>query len=249
MQIQVLLLVLLAWHAAIVTGFRSVNDAHSTFKFTDPPLSPEVASSSPLAEHQPSSNRTSEGPIPPDYLPKPPDDLNDADSTFDSPEPPLFPEVAPSPPLQLPSPNPTSEGPIPPDYLPNPPDLFSPSNGNEFYFPPPPGKINLPKWAKKVDGNFFLREYRRNLALLSVMDQKRVQADVLVYGDSITALNKPTNLSTGLIGSRAPFSRNFGDLNAEPLGIPADRIGNLMWRLAIGRERPTFRTPKVRRRN
>ncbi|KAH7619537.1 putative Platelet-activating factor acetylhydrolase IB subunit alpha2 [Nannochloris sp. 'desiccata'] len=246
MRTQAVLVVLLAWHAAVVIGYSSLNDAESTFNFTEPPLSPELAPSHVL-QLSPSIAK-SEGPIPPDYLPKPPDGVSPPPTS----QGPIPPDYLPKPPDGV-SPSPTFQDPIPPDYLPKPPDGVSPTNiggGYKIPSPPPPRPVppvnlNLPKWVKKVKGDFFLREYRRNLALLSALDQKMVQADVLVYGDSITALNKPTNLSTGLKGSRVPFTRNFGDLNAEPLGIPADRIGNLMWRLAVGRELPTFKHPKV----
>lgn len=203
MRVQVVLLVLLAWHAASVTGDSSEHDAQSTFKYTEPPLSPEVAS---------------------------------------------------SPPLELPSSSPTeSEGSRSHfDYRRKPPDfVFPPWDHAGFYkSPPPPPHVEskFPEWVKTKNGGFFKRERKRNLALLSAMDQKFVQADVLIYGDSVTALNKPTNLSTGIKGSRKPFSRNFGDLYAEPLGVPADRIGNLMWRLAVGTERPVFQNPKVGRK-
>ncbi|KAL4542029.1 hypothetical protein Ndes2437B_g06348 [Nannochloris sp. 'desiccata'] len=93
MRTQAVLVVLLAWHAAVVIGYSSLNDAESTFNFTEPPLSPELAPSHVL-QLSPSIAK-SEGPIPPDYLPKPPDGV---------------------------SPPPTSQGPIPPDYLPKPPD-------------------------------------------------------------------------------------------------------------------------------
>jgi hypothetical protein len=176
-----------------------------------------------------------------------------------SPPPPLE-NSSPPPPSESPSPSPASpnEGPIPPDYLPKPPDvLVSPSPSKTPSSPPsspppfpplPPIRdTDFPSWVIGPQNSFFTREYFRNLALISAIDKKKVQADVLVYGDSITALSKPTNLSTGIKGNREPWDKNFGDLNAEPLGIPADRVGSLMWRLAVGNERPKFKNPKVSR--
>jgi hypothetical protein len=171
-----------------------------------------------------------------------------------SPQP--APELSPSPSLDVSpaSPATSNQESVPPDYLPKPPDesLISPSPDLTVPPSPPPPAFplinpsNLPSWVVSKQSAFFLREHRRNVALISKIDQKNEQADVFVYGDSITALNAGINLATGVKGSRIPWNSYFGDLNAEPLGIPGDRIGNLMWRLAIGQERSLFKDPKVR---
>ena len=56
--------------------------------------------------------------------------------------------------------------------------------------------------------------------------------------------NKPLNL-TKTTGTRQVWNKHFGDLNAEPLGIPGDRIATLIYRLAVKNEHPQFADPKV----
>lgn len=83
------------------------------------------------------------------------------------------------------------------------------------------------------------------MAAIAKFDAMGVQMDVAMYGDSITAWSKPLNISRVVIGSRLPWKRHFGDIEAAPLGIPGDRIANLMWRLSRGNERPKYADPKV----
>lgn len=89
----------------------------------------------------------------------------------------------------------------------------------------------------------FRKEYARNVQAVGRIDARKQRADVLMYGDSITAWNKPMDLSK-LPGSRRWFTRHFGDLVSEPLGIPGDEIKHLYWRLAIGDELPRHEDPR-----
>lgn len=104
--------------------------------------------------------------------------------------------------------------------------------------------LALPQWVEPRNGTLFRNEYRRNLAAIAKIDAKGEQMDVAIYGDSIIAWNKPFNLPKNP-GTRKYWNLWFGDLNAEPLGISGDRIANLMWRLAVGNERPKYANPKV----
>lgn len=102
----------------------------------------------------------------------------------------------------------------------------------------------LPKWVVGRDNSMFNREFRRNMAAIKRIDQKGQRMDIALYGDSITYWNKPGNLSK-VAGSRAVWNEIFGDLNAEPLGIPGDRVGTLIYRIAILKERPVVADPRV----
>ena len=102
----------------------------------------------------------------------------------------------------------------------------------------------IPKWVtRRNNSTMFWREYSRNVEAVRKINQSGKRADVLLFGDSITAWNKPMNLSK-LAGSRNVWEKNFGDLVAEPLGIPGDRIDDVVWRLALGDEMPVL-DPKV----
>ena len=79
------------------------------------------------------------------------------------------------------------------------------------------------------------REHERNVQAVERINSLGVQADVLLLGDSITAWNKPVDLSK-LPGSRHVWEDNFGDLVAEPLGIPGSRIADVIWWIAVGKE-------------
>lgn len=107
-----------------------------------------------------------------------------------------------------------------------------------------PPKPDLPQWVVGRFNYAFWREFRRNLELIDAIDARGERTDLLIYGDSIIAWNKPMDLSL-LPGSREIWNKNFGDLNAEPLGIPGDRLTTVLWRMAVKRERPKFANPKV----
>ena len=102
----------------------------------------------------------------------------------------------------------------------------------------------LPGWVVGRNNSMFNREFDRNIAAIRKIDQKREKMDMALYGDSITYWNKPGNLSK-VAGSRAVWNTIFGDLNAEPLGIPGDRVGTVIYRIAVLKERPVFADPRV----
>lgn len=105
--------------------------------------------------------------------------------------------------------------------------------------------LKVPRWVVGRQRHYeFQREFRRDLKLIGRIDARRERSDVLIYGDSIIAWNKPMDLSR-IKGSRKVWDKNFGDLNAEPLGIPSDRLTTVFWRLAVGNERPRYANPKV----
>jgi lysophospholipase L1-like esterase len=102
----------------------------------------------------------------------------------------------------------------------------------------------LPKWVLGRNSSMFLREFRRNMGAISKLDTKKERMDIALYGDSITYWNKPGDL-TKVPGSRTVWDSIFGDLNAEPLGIPGDRIGTLIYRIKFLKEKPVFADPRV----
>ena len=102
----------------------------------------------------------------------------------------------------------------------------------------------LPAWVVGRNSTMFVREFRRNMDAITAIDQKNERMDIALYGDSITAWNKPLNL-TKAPGSRAVWNNIFGDLNAEPLGIPGDRVGTLIYRIAVLKEKPVTADPRV----
>ena len=101
----------------------------------------------------------------------------------------------------------------------------------------------LPQWVQGRNSSMFRREHERNVQAVERINSLGVQADVLLLGDSITAWNKPVDLSK-LPGSRHVWEDNFGDLVAEPLGIPGSRIADVIWRIAVGKEKPEL-DPKM----
>jgi len=102
----------------------------------------------------------------------------------------------------------------------------------------------IPDWVtRRNNSTMFWREYSRNVDAVDKINRSGKRADVLLIGDSITAWNKPMDLSK-LKGSREVWDRNFGDLIAEPLGIPGDRVDDVVWRLALGAEKPDL-DPKL----
>lgn len=101
----------------------------------------------------------------------------------------------------------------------------------------------LPSWVQGRNNSEFIRELQRNVDAIKAIDDEGTRADVLFYGDSIVAWNKPMNLSR-VPGTRKVWEAYFGDLKAEPLGIPGDRIATLIWRLSQGFEKPQL-DPKV----
>eukprot|EP00890_Picochlorum_soloecismus_P002676 jgi/Picsp_1/3409/NSC_06247-R1_sgnh hydrolase len=103
--------------------------------------------------------------------------------------------------------------------------------------------LELPLWVEGRNNSEFNREWQRNVEAIKAIDNEGIRADVLLYGDSIVAWNKPMNLSR-VPGTRIIWEAHFGDVKAEPLGIPGDRIATLIWRLSLGFEKPKL-DPKV----
>ena len=62
--------------------------------------------------------------------------------------------------------------------------------------------------------------------------------DFVLYGDSISSYHYGYPVSLKNLGSDAQWKKYFGDLNAVPLAIPGDQIGNVLWRLQKGHEKP-----------
>ena len=112
-----------------------------------------------------------------------------------------------------------------------------------LYMHPNSKALNLPDWAVSKNSTDYIFELERDKAALVAIDASGQQMDLAMYGDSITAWNKPVNL-TKLAGSRDVWTQHFGDLIAEPLGIPGDKLPTLVWRLAVLGERPKI-NPKV----
>lgn len=99
-----------------------------------------------------------------------------------------------------------------------------------------------PEWVEmRNNSTMFWRQYSRNVEAIEAFDRDGTRPDVLVYGDSITAWSSGFDLSS-IPATRDVFDRHFGDLQAEPLGIPGDEIKHLYWRLLNG-ESPK-RSPK-----
>lgn len=67
--------------------------------------------------------------------------------------------------------------------------------------------------------------------------------DFILYGDSITACMYGYQLAKAP-GCQAVWQKHFGDLHAVPLACAGDQIGNLVWRITEGGERP-FIAPRV----
>lgn len=82
--------------------------------------------------------------------------------------------------------------------------------------------LELPSWVEGRNNTEFVREWQRNVDAIKAIDGEGTRADVLLYGDSIVAWNKPMNLSR-VPGTRKIWEAYFGDLRAEPLGIPGAR--------------------------
>ena len=91
-----------------------------------------------------------------------------------------------------------------------------------------------PEWVEmRNNSTMFWGQYSRNVEAIEAIDRDGARADLLVYGDSITAWSSGFDLSS-IPGTRAVFEKHFGDLRAEPLGIPGDEIKHLYWRLLNG---------------
>jgi lysophospholipase L1-like esterase len=73
--------------------------------------------------------------------------------------------------------------------------------------------------------------------------EKKGPLDFVLYGDSITSFHFGYSIGHTK-GTDTLWKKYFGDLNAVPMGIPGDQIGNVLWRLSSGNEKPAS-PPKV----
>lgn len=83
----------------------------------------------------------------------------------------------------------------------------------------------------------------RNVSRLKAAE-KKAPIDFALYGDSITSFHFGYTISSKHPGSDKVWKKHFGSLNAVPLAIPGDQIGQVAWRLSKGGEKPS-RDPKV----
>jgi lysophospholipase L1-like esterase len=103
----------------------------------------------------------------------------------------------------------------------------------EWAVPKPWRKMRAP-WGTWTDVN---HRNARRLARL----ERAGPADFVLYGDSITAFHYGYTLSTRNRATSTYWKKHLGDVRAVPMAIAGDGIGNLVWRLRVGRELP--RTP------
>jgi len=108
----------------------------------------------------------------------------------------------------------------------------------------------IPAWAatKKVR---TLNGKWASWANMNTLNGKRLRAaeakgpvDFIMYGDSITSYHIGYSVTNRFPGSPTIWKKHLGHLNAVPLAIPGDQLGNLVWRLMKGGEKPAT-PPKV----
>ena len=68
--------------------------------------------------------------------------------------------------------------------------------------------------------------------------EKKGRLDYVLYGDSITSFHYGYTVTKRYPGSNRVWKKHFGRMNAVPLAIPGDQIGQVIWRLQNGREQP-----------
>lgn len=68
--------------------------------------------------------------------------------------------------------------------------------------------------------------------------EKKGRLDFVLYGDSISSFHYGYTVSSKNPGSDVVWKKYFGSLNAVPLAIPGDQIGQVIWRLQKGNEQP-----------
>ncbi len=77
----------------------------------------------------------------------------------------------------------------------------------------------------------------KNVQRLREAEQKG-RLDFVLYGDSITSYHYGYTISQRNPGSNAIWKKHLGNLNSVPLAIPGDQIGQVIWRLQKGNEKP-----------
>lgn len=74
--------------------------------------------------------------------------------------------------------------------------------------------------------------------------EKKGRLDFVLYGDSISSFHFGYTVSKSNPGSDAMWKKHFGSMNAVPLAIPGDQIGQVLWRVQRGNEKPV-QDPRV----
>jgi lysophospholipase L1-like esterase len=99
--------------------------------------------------------------------------------------------------------------------------------------------------TRKLNGMFkdWQTTQTMNVHRLTTAEAKG-RLDYVLYGDSITSYHYGYNISRRQPGSIAVWNKYFSDLNAIPMAIPGDQIGQVLWRLQNGKEKPK-EDPKV----
>ena len=99
--------------------------------------------------------------------------------------------------------------------------------------------------TRKLNGIFkdWSTTQAKNVQRLSVAEAKG-RLDYVLYGDSITSYHYGYTISRRNPGSNAVWNKYFSDMNAIPMAIPGDQIGQVLWRLQKGKEKPK-EDPKV----
>ena len=106
-----------------------------------------------------------------------------------------------------------------------------------------------PSWAtrktRKMNGSWGMWSdvNKRNVERLNTAEKKG-RLDFILYGDSISAFHYGYTITKRAPGSNVIWKKHFGDLNAIPLAIAGDQIGQVVWRLMQGHEKPK-EDPKV----
>ena len=74
--------------------------------------------------------------------------------------------------------------------------------------------------------------------------ERNGRLDFVLYGDSISSWHYGYTITKRHPASSALWKKYFGNMNAVPLAIPGDQIGQVLWRLRYGKEKPT-KDPRV----
>lgn len=85
---------------------------------------------------------------------------------------------------------------------------------------------------------------RRNVERLAWAQRGDRRLDMVLYGDSISSFHFGYTVNSNVPGTTTYWKRSFGDTNSVVLAIPGDSIGNLVWRLMEGNEKPA-QSPRV----
>lgn len=107
----------------------------------------------------------------------------------------------------------------------------------------------LPTWAaaktRSMAGSWgaWPDMNKRNIDRLRAAETKGT-VEFILYGDSITAYHFGYQIGYKPPASDIFWKKHFGTLNAVPLAIPGDQIGNVWYRMAKGNELPKT-PPKV----